>query len=79
MTTRGATVRGPWPDEGVTFAVRRGRFTLPAGLRDRDPDAFAREFARALPETYDGTLNVTSHRDGKLEVYVWRIIRVVAA
>ena len=74
------TVRGPWPEGGVAVEVtRRGEFTIEAGLRDRDPDAFARAFASSLPDIYDGKLDVSSRREGKVDRFRWRIIRVVAA
>ena len=68
---------GAWPPQGVTFAVRRGTFTLPRGLRDDDPEEFGRAFARAL-EGKDGAA-ISSRVEGQREVFTWRIIRVVPA
>jgi hypothetical protein len=70
-----------WPEQGVRFRTRRGSFSLPKALRD-EPDEWARSFARHLPseaEQAGGTLSISSRVEGKLEVFTWRIIKVVPA
>lgn len=73
----GTLVVGKWPRGGVRFEVQRGTFTIPYALRDDDPDAFARRFAQALDGRHGAT--VTSRREGELEVFTWRVTRLVAA
>lgn len=66
----------PWPERGVTFSTRKGSFTIAKGLRDRDPDAFAYQYASHLP---DGVTSVSSRVEGDVEVFTWRMTRTVAA
>lgn len=74
----GTLVAGPWPEQGVTFQVRRGSFRLPKGLA-ADPDAFGHELGRRLPPRDMGKLVTTITPEGGEVVVRWRIIRVVAA
>lgn len=70
----------PWPEQGVAFRVRRGSFRIPKGLRDRDPDEYARLFASRMPPSdMGGTLVITTRPDGHNELVTWRVIRVVSA
>lgn len=70
-----------WPEQGVTFRTRRGSFELPKALRD-DELEWSRAFARHLPseaEQAGGILNISSRVEGRVEVFTWRIIKVVPA
>ena len=61
------------PDEKpvIRFRVRRGTFTIEHGLRDTDPDEWARRYASSLPAP---GATVSSVRDGEVDRFTWRII-----
>lgn len=56
----------------IRFRTRRGEFSIPRGLRELDPDEWARRFASSVPD--DPRAIVTSVRDGDLERFSWRVI-----
>lgn len=76
-------VWGEWPDRGVTFAVLRGDFNVPADVLARadvtgDDFEIRRAFARALEGVDEARPYRYERHKGGLRVY-WRSIRVVAA
>lgn len=60
-------------DRVVTFRTTRGTFSIPRALKETDPEAWAYRFASSMPD--DAT--ATSVRDGELDLFTWRIIRVI--
>ena len=80
---RPPAVRGEWPAQGVTFAVLRGDFNVPADALTRadmtgDDFEIRRAFARALDGIDEARPYRYERHKGGLRVY-WRSIRVVAA
>lgn len=81
-SVRRPAVVDEWPDDGVTFDVLRGDFTVPADVLARadltgDDFEIRREFARNLAHIDEARpYRYVRHRGG-LRVY-WRSIRVVA-
>jgi hypothetical protein len=80
---RPPAVWGEWPDQGVTFAVLRGDFTVPADVLARadmtgDDFEIRRAFAVALGHIDEARPYRYERHRGGLRVY-WRSIRVVAA
>ena len=59
-------------DAVITFEVRRGSFSIPSHLKVDDPEAWAYRFASSMPE--DSRAQVSSYRNGDVEVYHWRVI-----
>lgn len=59
-----------WPEAGVHIRVRRGSFTIPAGLDELDRK-------RAIGQRVHPDANsVSVRREGKVDVVTWRIIKV---
>jgi hypothetical protein len=57
----------------ATFRVGRGTFRLLHELQEIDPALWARQFASSVPEG----AQVTSVRQGKFDVFTWRVIVTV--
>lgn len=68
--------KDPWPEQGVGFRVRRGRFTLARGEREANPQSFA---SRMPPAEMGSKLVLTIRPEGGEEVITWYLVRVVAA
>lgn len=71
---------GEWPEQGVTFAVRRGSFTIPLDVLELadetgDDDDVRRRYAEALPKGARIGRHEKTH-DGLMRIY-WRTILVV--
>lgn len=64
-------IEAPLEDDLVaTIRVGRGTFKLLRELRETEPEKWARQFASSVPEG----AQVTSVRDGKWDIFTWRVI-----